>query len=96
MADLAIAPLKIVGSEGVIGLVAMVAIMLPVVYALPGVDGEGVHEDTIDSLHVRPGGCAGSACFERGLQVCVAQLLTSHILHILINGVTCLAASAAL
>lgn len=54
MADLAIAPLKIVGWEGVIGLVAMVAIMLPVVYALPGVDGEGVHEDTIDSLHVRP------------------------------------------
>ena len=53
MADLAVAPLKIVGWEGVIGLLAMVAIMLPAVYFLPGVDGEGVHEDTIDSLHVR-------------------------------------------
>ena len=53
MADLAIAPLKIVGWEGVIGLLAMVVIMLPTVYFLPGVDGEGVHEDTIDSLHVR-------------------------------------------
>ena len=53
MADLAIAPLKIVGWEGVIGLLAMLAIMLPTVYFLPGVDGEGVHEDTIDSLHVR-------------------------------------------
>ena len=83
MADLAIAPLKIVGWEGVIGLVAMVAIMLPVVYALPGVDGEGVHEDTIDSLHVRPGGCEGSACFDRGLaSLCCAAAHLSYLAYL--------------
>lgn len=53
MADLAIAPLQIVGWEGVLGALFMAAVLLPVVSVLPGPDGGGIHEDSIDSLHVR-------------------------------------------
>ena len=52
MADLNIAPLKIVGYEGLFGTIAMVAVMLPIVQFVPGEDGTGIHEDTIDTLHV--------------------------------------------
>ena len=55
MADLNIAPLKIVGYEGVFGAIAMIVVMLPIVQFLPGQDGSGIHEDTIDTLHVGPG-----------------------------------------
>jgi len=54
MANLQIAPLKIVGYEGLFGTIAMVAVMLPVVSFIPGVDGTGIHEDTIETLHVPP------------------------------------------
>jgi hypothetical protein len=53
MADLSIAPLKIVGWEGVFGTLFMVVVVLPVIYFLPGVDGEGFHENTLETLHVR-------------------------------------------
>ncbi len=62
MASFDVLPLKIVGWEGVLGFVFMAGAMLPVVAALPGIDGEGVHEDTIDSLHVRPRGRHACAC----------------------------------
>lgn len=52
MANLQIAPLKIVGYEGLFGTIAMVAVMLPVVSFIPGVDGTGIHEDTIETLHM--------------------------------------------
>lgn len=52
MADLQIAPLKIVGYEGLFGTIAMVFFMLPIVQFVPGVDGTGIHEDTIETLHV--------------------------------------------
>ena len=54
MADLNIAPLKIVGYEGVFGAIAMIAVMLPIVQFLPGQDGSGIHEDTVDTLYVGP------------------------------------------
>ena len=54
MANLQIAPLKIVGYEGLFGTIAMVVVMLPVVSVLPGMDGAGLHEDTIETLHVTP------------------------------------------
>lgn len=53
MADLEIAPLKIVGWEGVFGTLIMVLVLLPVVYFVPGEDGSGLHENTIETLHVR-------------------------------------------
>ena len=52
MADMQIAPLKIVGYEGFFGTIIMVAIMLPIVQHLPGQDGNGIHEDTIETLKV--------------------------------------------
>lgn len=52
MADLAVPPLLIVGWEGVFGTAIMALIMLPIVYFLPGVDGEGLHENSIETLHV--------------------------------------------
>ena len=52
MADLAIPPLKIVGYEGVFGTAMMLGIMLPIVQHLPGKDGNGIHEDSIDTWHM--------------------------------------------
>ena len=52
MADLHIEPLKIVGYEGVFGSIAMICLLLPAVYFVKGQDGNGLHEDTLDSLHV--------------------------------------------
>jgi drug/metabolite transporter (DMT)-like permease len=45
-------PLLIVGWEGVLGTLAMVGFLLPLITVLPGVDGDGVHENTRDTLHV--------------------------------------------
>lgn len=52
MADLAIPPLKIVGYEGVLGAATMLLLVLPIVQRLPGVDGKGLHEDTVDTWHM--------------------------------------------
>lgn len=52
MADLQIAPLKIVGYEGFFGTIIMIVIMLPIVQFVPGADGSGIHEDTIETLKV--------------------------------------------
>lgn len=52
MSDLNIAPLKIVGYEGVFGFFFMIAFMLPIVQHLPGNDGDGLHEDSFDSWHM--------------------------------------------
>jgi len=49
MADLAIPPLKIVGYEGLFGSLMMLGIMLPIVQHLPGKDGDGIHEDSVDT-----------------------------------------------
>ena len=53
MADMNVAPLKIVGAEGVFGSLMMLCVMLPAVYFIPGKDGRGLHEDSLDTLHVR-------------------------------------------
>lgn len=52
MADMAIPPLKIVGYEGLFGSFAMVCVLLPIVQRLPGVDGQGIHEDSLDTWHM--------------------------------------------
>lgn len=59
MADLSVAPLKIVGVEGLFGSIIMVGALLPLVSVLPGEDGSGLHEDTLDTLHVCPEQCLG-------------------------------------
>ena len=57
MADLSVAPLKIVGVEGLFGSIIMIGFLLPLVSILPGKDGSGLHEDTWDTLHVRACPC---------------------------------------
>ncbi|KAK9812950.1 hypothetical protein WJX72_006245 [[Myrmecia] bisecta] len=52
LTDMDIAPLKIVGYEGLFGSIAMICVMLPLVHFLPGEDGEGIHEDSLDTLHM--------------------------------------------
>ena len=52
MADMAIPPLKIVGYEGLFGALTMTCFLLPLVQHLPGVDGQGVHEDSLDTWHM--------------------------------------------
>ena len=52
LSSMDIAPLKIVGFEGLWGSLAMVAVLLPLVQHLPGAEGGGLHEDSIDTLHV--------------------------------------------
>lgn len=50
--SLGIAPLMIVGYEGLIGAFLMLGVLLPIVSILPGKDGDGIHEDTADTWHV--------------------------------------------
>lgn len=52
MSDLAIAPAKIVGYEGIIGLLLMLGVVLPAVYFLPGEDGSGTNEDSLETWHM--------------------------------------------
>ena len=52
LSEMDISPLKIVGFEGLWGSAAMVLLLLPLVQFLPGKEGAGIHEDTIESLHV--------------------------------------------
>ena len=54
MADLHIEPLKIVGYEGVFGSLTMILVLLPVVSLVKGRDGDGLHENSLDTLHVSP------------------------------------------
>lgn len=53
LSSMDISPLKIVGFEGLWGSAAMVLLLLPLVQFLPGKEGAGIHEDTLESLHVR-------------------------------------------
>ena len=52
MADLHIEPLKIVGYEGVFGSITMICVLLPLVSLIKGHDGDGLHENSLDTLHV--------------------------------------------
>lgn len=62
MADMSVAPLKIVGVEGLFGSLMMLVVLLPLVSFLPGQDGSGIHEDTWDTLHVRQNVCVDHCC----------------------------------
>ncbi len=43
--------MQVVGYEGVLGVIAL-AVLLTIVQFLPGKDGEGIHEDTRESIHM--------------------------------------------
>ena len=50
MSELELEPLLIVGFEGLFGFLLMAGLLLPVVYFVPGPEGAGLHEDTLDTL----------------------------------------------
>ena len=45
-------PLKMVGLEGLFGTLGMLGLVLPLVQRLPGEEGRGFHEDSLDTLQV--------------------------------------------
>ncbi len=47
---------QIVGWEGVFGVIGTLGIMAPVAFFLPGVEGEGIHENIVDTATVRAHG----------------------------------------
>eukprot|EP00892_Ulva_mutabilis_P009770 jgi/Ulvmu1/7165/UM034_0073.1 len=52
MSEMSVAPMKIVGYEGVVGSILMICVMAPIVRLLPGKEGEGIHEDIVDTVHM--------------------------------------------
>lgn len=50
MHDIAASPVLIVGLEGMWGTIIMCALFMPIVQHLPGQEGNGIHEDTIDTF----------------------------------------------
>lgn len=53
LSSMDISALKIVGFEGVWGSLAMLCVMLPIVQHVPGSEGSGIHENSLDTWHVR-------------------------------------------
>jgi len=52
LSEMDMAPMKIVGYEGLLGFLLMVCILLPIAQFMPGKDGSGLHENTWDTLHM--------------------------------------------
>lgn len=82
MADMAVPPLKIVGYEGLFGALAMIGIMLPMVQYLPGLDGQGIHEDTLDTLAM----LRSSPVLVSFLAADMAALLAYNVSGMLVTG----------
>lgn len=55
LSSMDISAFKIVGFEGVWGSLAMFLVMLPIVQHVPGAEGSGIHENSLDTWHVRVG-----------------------------------------
>ncbi len=49
MADLDVAPMRIVGWEGMFGTIATLLFIAPIAYYMHGTEGEGFHEDIVDT-----------------------------------------------
>ena len=52
LTDMEIQSTKIVGFEGLWGVVLMVVVFLPAAYFLPGAEGDGLHENSLDTLYM--------------------------------------------
>ncbi|PRW60118.1 glycosyl hydrolase isoform A [Chlorella sorokiniana] len=58
MSSMALAPLSMVGLEGLYGTALTLGLVLPLAQLLPGREGGGIHEDTWESLHMLAGSAA--------------------------------------
>lgn len=52
LSSMDISALKIVGFEGLWGTLAMFLVLLPIVQHLPGAEGSGIHENSLDTWHM--------------------------------------------
>lgn len=82
MADLAIPGVKIVGYEGLLGALGTLGIMMPIAYYLPGPEGEGIHEDFIDTLTM----VRHSRVLQVVLAVDMAALLAYNVAGMAVTG----------
>ncbi|KAI8468404.1 MAG: hypothetical protein J3K34DRAFT_11376 [Monoraphidium minutum] len=82
MADLDMDPMKIVGFEGVFGTLFMVFIMLPAAYFLPGPEGVGLHENSLDTLAM----IRNSGSLQAVLGVDMFALLAYNISGMMVTG----------
>jgi hypothetical protein len=81
MADLAMDPLKIVGFEGLYGSALMLLVLLPLAQVLPGPEGLGFHEDSVDTLAM----IRGSPALALVLGVDMAALLLYNVSGMLVT-----------
>lgn len=52
MSHVGLAPLQVVGYEGLLGTIALFGILMPIVYFIPGKDGQGLHEDSLETAYM--------------------------------------------
>lgn len=81
MADLSMDPLMIVGFEGVYGSALMLGVLLPLAQVLPGPEGLGFHEDSVDTLRM----IRGSPTLATVLAVDMAALLLYNVSGMLVT-----------
>jgi hypothetical protein len=81
MADLSMDPLKIVGFEGVYGSALMLGVLLPLAQILPGPEGLGFHEDSVETLRM----IRGSPQLATVLAIDMAALLLYNVSGMLVT-----------
>ncbi|CAL5221472.1 g3669 [Coccomyxa viridis] len=52
MSHVGLAPLQVVGYEGLLGTIVLFGILMPIVYFIPGKDGQGLHEDSLETAYM--------------------------------------------
>ncbi|GIL90033.1 hypothetical protein Vretimale_18135 [Volvox reticuliferus] len=82
MADLNIPGIKIVGYEGLLGAAGTLALMMPIAYYLPGPEGEGIHEDFLDTLAL----ITHSRALQAVLAIDMAALLLYNVSGMAVTG----------
>ena len=52
MSHVGLAPLQVVGYEGLLGTLVLFCVLLPIVYFIPGKDGQGLHENSLETAYM--------------------------------------------
>ena len=55
MSHVGLAPLQVVGYEGLLGTLVLFLVLMPIVYFIPGKDGQGLHEDSLETAYMVSG-----------------------------------------
>ena len=55
MSHVGLAPLQVVGYEGLLGTLVLFLFLMPIVYFIPGKDGQGLHEDSLETAYMVSG-----------------------------------------